>query len=419
MESSFVPPDVIAERFERLKTVVDRSALARHQARVGRSEEALVEGVSRRDDSMLTGRTRQGKLIHFPAGTTAGTPAPGALARVTVTDGHPAPPVRPPGGGDGAAPASRAHPGGERLTAVALVGVTASGKSETALELAPAPGRLRDRLGRFHVRLPRHGHRDLEAGPRGTGGRAAPSPRPGRPGRGLHRHPIPAGRPGGVDVIAARGHHALLVGGTGLYLRAVVDDLAIPARYPEVAAALEAELDEGRAGPADLHARLAALDPVGGGADGADQPPAGRPRPGGHPRFGAPLLDVRSRARGLPGRRHGTGGPLPPARRGRPPDRRPVRAHGRGRPGRRGAGAGRPARRHVADGAPGARLPRDPGPPGGRRTPGRLPGGGGPAHPPVRPAPGLVVPPRPPGDAGPRSSAEAQALLERALVVHG
>jgi tRNA-2-methylthio-N6-dimethylallyladenosine synthase len=89
MESSFVPPDVIAERFERLKTVVDRSALARHQARVGRSEEALVEGVSRRDDSMLTGRTRQGKLIHFPGGTTAGTPAPGALARVTVTDGHP------------------------------------------------------------------------------------------------------------------------------------------------------------------------------------------------------------------------------------------------------------------------------------------------------------------------------------------
>ena len=43
------------------------------------------------------------------------------------------------------------------------------------------------------------------------------------------------------------GHHALLVGGTGLYLRAVVDDLAIPGRYPDVAAALEAELDEGRA----------------------------------------------------------------------------------------------------------------------------------------------------------------------------
>ena len=65
--------------------------------------------------------------------------------------------------------------------------------------------------------------------------------------------------------IEAQGHHALLVGGTGLYQRAVVDDLSIPGRYPEVAAELEAELDEGRAEPADLHARLAALDPVGAG----------------------------------------------------------------------------------------------------------------------------------------------------------
>ena len=89
MEDSFVPPDVVSERFERLKTVVDRSALARHQARVGRTEETLVEGESRRDATMMSGRTRQGKLIHFPAGSAAGTPAPGALARVTVTDGHP------------------------------------------------------------------------------------------------------------------------------------------------------------------------------------------------------------------------------------------------------------------------------------------------------------------------------------------
>ena len=71
MEDRFVPADVIAERFERLKTVIDRSALARHQARVGRSEEVLVEGVSRRDQSMLSGRTRQGKLVHFPARTEA------------------------------------------------------------------------------------------------------------------------------------------------------------------------------------------------------------------------------------------------------------------------------------------------------------------------------------------------------------
>ena len=66
-----------------------------------------------------------------------------------------------------------------------------------------------------------------------------------------------------MEAIAARGRHALLVGGTGLYLRAVVDDLDIPGRYPDVAASLEAELDGGRARTVELHARLAALDPLG------------------------------------------------------------------------------------------------------------------------------------------------------------
>ena len=45
----FVPPEVVAERFDRLRVVVERSALARHQARVGRIEEVLVEGPSKRD----------------------------------------------------------------------------------------------------------------------------------------------------------------------------------------------------------------------------------------------------------------------------------------------------------------------------------------------------------------------------------
>jgi tRNA-2-methylthio-N6-dimethylallyladenosine synthase len=87
LEADFVPADVVAERFERLKAVVDRSALARHQDRVGRREEVLVEGVSRRDATMLTGRTRQGKLVHFPADAAA--PAPGSLGLVTITAGHP------------------------------------------------------------------------------------------------------------------------------------------------------------------------------------------------------------------------------------------------------------------------------------------------------------------------------------------
>ncbi|WP_334141509.1 tRNA (adenosine(37)-N6)-dimethylallyltransferase MiaA [Rhabdothermincola sp.] len=59
-----------------------------------------------------------------------------------------------------------------------------------------------------------------------------------------------------LAAIEARGHRALLVGGTGLYLRAVVDRLAIPGRFPQVRAELEAEADTSR-----LHRRLAELDP--------------------------------------------------------------------------------------------------------------------------------------------------------------
>jgi tRNA dimethylallyltransferase len=70
--------------------------------------------------------------------------------------------------------------------------------------------------------------------------------------------------------IAGRGHAALLVGGTGLYLRSIVDDLHFPGRFPEVAVGLAAMVEaggpEGSAGSlavlASLHRRLADLDPV-------------------------------------------------------------------------------------------------------------------------------------------------------------
>ena len=60
--------------------------------------------------------------------------------------------------------------------------------------------------------------------------------------------------------IEARGHRALLVGGTGLYLKAVVDRLRLPGRFPAVRRQLEAELLS--AGAPALHRRLAQVDPV-------------------------------------------------------------------------------------------------------------------------------------------------------------
>ena len=63
-----------------------------------------------------------------------------------------------------------------------------------------------------------------------------------------------------VGGIEARGHRALLVGGTGLYFQALVDGLQPPGVYPEVKAELDNDPDT-----AALHARLAMLDPVAAG----------------------------------------------------------------------------------------------------------------------------------------------------------
>jgi tRNA-2-methylthio-N6-dimethylallyladenosine synthase len=82
----FITPDVTAERFERLRLVVERSALARHRARIGKTEEVVVEGPSRKDPSLTTGRTRQNKLVHFPAEQPL---RPGTFADVHVTDAAP------------------------------------------------------------------------------------------------------------------------------------------------------------------------------------------------------------------------------------------------------------------------------------------------------------------------------------------
>jgi len=88
MTAAFVPHDVVAERFERLRVVVERSALARHRARIGRVEEVIVEGPSTRHPEVFTGRTRQNKLVHFDPPDTD-VPAPGSYADVRVTDAAP------------------------------------------------------------------------------------------------------------------------------------------------------------------------------------------------------------------------------------------------------------------------------------------------------------------------------------------
>ena len=62
-----------------------------------------------------------------------------------------------------------------------------------------------------------------------------------------------------LRAIEEHGHHALLVGGTGLYHRAVIDDLEIPGQFPEIRKVLEAQAIQD---PKNLYSRLAALDPL-------------------------------------------------------------------------------------------------------------------------------------------------------------
>lgn len=79
----FVDHAVSVDRMERLRTVIERGAILNNAERVGRIEEVMVIGPSRKDPSELTGRTRQNKLVHFT------TPQPlraGTYASVEITD---------------------------------------------------------------------------------------------------------------------------------------------------------------------------------------------------------------------------------------------------------------------------------------------------------------------------------------------
>jgi tRNA dimethylallyltransferase len=65
-----------------------------------------------------------------------------------------------------------------------------------------------------------------------------------------------------IATIAQDGALPLLVGGTGLYVRAVVDGLAIPTVAPQPALRAELEAEAATHGAAALHQRLATLDPT-------------------------------------------------------------------------------------------------------------------------------------------------------------
>ena len=90
--SDQIPKAVVQERFERLHKLVNQIAFEENQKIIGQTVEVLVANNEGRKDAAtnrLSGRARDGRLVHFsvPQGVLA--PRPGDLATVTVEESGP------------------------------------------------------------------------------------------------------------------------------------------------------------------------------------------------------------------------------------------------------------------------------------------------------------------------------------------
>ena len=143
---------------------------------------------------------------------------------------------------------------------IALVGTTASGKSALALEVARHRGDV-ELVSVDSMQV----YRGMDIGT------AKPSPDEQAevvhhlidvvdPWEPFEVHTFQSAVAAVLADVHFRGRRALLVGGTGLYLRAVVDGFEIPGRFPKVAAELELTPDTAES-TVVLHRRLADLDP--------------------------------------------------------------------------------------------------------------------------------------------------------------
>lgn len=77
-----VPEEVKVERLNRMIALQNELSLESNRRDVGKEFEVLVEGVSKRSDNELYGRTSQNKVVVFARGNHK----PGEFIRVRVTD---------------------------------------------------------------------------------------------------------------------------------------------------------------------------------------------------------------------------------------------------------------------------------------------------------------------------------------------
>lgn len=142
---------------------------------------------------------------------------------------------------------------------VAIVGPTASGKSALAVEIAEHLGG--EIVGTDSMQV----YRGMDIGT------ASPS---GEERSRVAHHMVDVWDPAhavsvaefqaearrAIDDIRERGTTPIVVGGSGLYVSAVLDDLRFPGTDPDVRARLEADLEQ--EGSGEMHRRLAEVDPA-------------------------------------------------------------------------------------------------------------------------------------------------------------
>ncbi|WP_434743919.1 tRNA (N6-isopentenyl adenosine(37)-C2)-methylthiotransferase MiaB [Micromonospora sp. SH-82] len=83
-----LPKEVVQERYERLIATVEEITWAENRKLVGETVEVLVAlGEGRKDErtGRLSGRARDGRLVHFDAGSLDGRIRPGDIVHTTVT----------------------------------------------------------------------------------------------------------------------------------------------------------------------------------------------------------------------------------------------------------------------------------------------------------------------------------------------
>ncbi len=79
-----VPSDIVQNRFERLVELQNKITYERNSDQVGRIEEVMVEGPSKRDSQVVTTRTRGNRIVHV-----VGVWEPGTLLTVEITRAAP------------------------------------------------------------------------------------------------------------------------------------------------------------------------------------------------------------------------------------------------------------------------------------------------------------------------------------------